>query len=284
MTNDQNTSRIEAAIEPAEAFQEALEQCLEGAQPECVHRVRTGSRRLQAMIESSTPAEAFGKLTKARLRQLKKIRRAAGPVRDLDVQRKLLEQWTGSEEHLPLREQARALDTWLKERRSGYAKQMQKAISKPQHRLAALGVLPRFHAAKRAGAADAVAMDFFARAAYAMPQLDAENLHDFRKATKKARYIAEAGGADQSGVAKALKRVQDAIGDWHDWLCLQQDACEALGDDAAELKAALDAEVERHFKSAIKVTASLRGKLLGEWQAGKRPPATAAAIRNRHTA
>jgi CHAD domain-containing protein len=183
-----------------------------------------------------------------------------------------------------LREQAQALDAWLKDQRDGYAQQMKKAISKPQQRLAELGALPAFDKGNRAGGADAVAMDFFARAAYAMPRLDTQNLHDFRKAAKKARYIAEAGSADQSSVAKALKRVQDAIGEWHDWLCLQQDAREALGDDAPELRAALDAEVERHFSSALNTTESLRGKLLGEWQAVKRPPARATAIHSRRTA
>ena len=179
---------------------------MEGAEPEAVHRVRTGSRRLQAMIESTTPSGAFGKLTKARLRQLKKIRRAAGPVRDLDVQRKLLVQWTNGEAGHPLRDQALALDAWLKNQRNGQAQKMLEAIGKPQQRLAELGPLPRFEVGKSAGGADAVAMDFFARAAYAMPHLDGENLHDFRKAAKKARYVAESGGVEPTSVGKALKR------------------------------------------------------------------------------
>jgi CHAD domain-containing protein len=285
VAKEQNTSRIEAGMQPVgEAFRVALEQCVLGAEPEAVHRVRTGSRRLQAMIESTTPPDAFGKLTKARLRQLKKIRRAAGPVRDLDVQRKLLEKWTGAEESSPRREQALALDEWLKEQRNAQAKEMVEALRKPQQRLAELGPLPTFEVGENAGGADAVAMDFFAKASYAMPQLDAENLHDFRKAAKKARYIAEAGGAEPTSVGKAFKRVQDAIGEWHDWLCLQQDAREALGEDAPELTTALDAEVERYFSSAINTTESMRGKLLGEWQAVKRPPARATAVHNRRTA
>jgi CHAD domain-containing protein len=287
---EQNNSRIEAGMRPvSEAFRAALEQCVEGAEPEAVHKVRTNSRRLQAMIQSTTPAEAFGKLTKTRLRQLRKIRRAAGPVRDLDVQRKLLgdkllKEWASGGQSHPLCEQARALDEWLEDRRAGYAQDMQRAISKPQQRWAELGALPTFALGGRAGTADAVAMESFARAAYARPHLDAENLHDFRKDVKKARYIAEAGSAEASSVSKALKRLQNAIGEWHDWLCLREDACEALGDDAPELKAALDAEVERHLASAISTAESMRGRLLGEWQAVKRPPARATTIRGRRTA
>jgi CHAD domain-containing protein len=113
-----------------------------------------------------------------------------------------------------------------------------------------------------------------------MPLLHGENLHDFRKATKKARYVAEAGAEGGSSVAKALKRIQDAIGEWHDWLCLGEEAQAALGQDAPELTAAFQREIERHFAAALKTTQSLRGRLLGEWMAAelprKRPTGTAA--------
>ena len=124
--------------------------------------------------------------------------------------------------------------------------------------------------------ADAVALEEFVRATNAMPLLHGENLHDFRKATKKARYVAEAGANGGSNVAKALKRIQDAIGEWHDWLCLGEEAEAALGQDAPELTAALQGEIERHFASALKTTQTMRGRLLGEWMASespaKRPP------------
>ena len=82
-----------------------------------------------------------------------------------------------------------------------------------------------------------------------------------------------------SNVAKALKRIQDAIGEWHDWLCLGEEAEAALGQDAPELTAALQGEIERHLAAALKTTQSMRGRLLGEWMASespaKRPPAAA---------
>ena len=49
--------------------------------------------------------------------------------------------------------------------------------------------------------ADAVALEDFVRAADAMPLLDAENLHAFRKATKKARYVAESAARDRTKAA-----------------------------------------------------------------------------------
>ena len=284
----------------ADAFNAAVEQCIENADPEAAHRVRTGSRRLQAMLEATLreagpTAHALERPTRTWLRELKQIRRAAGPVRDLDVQRKLLEDWIGKQmpeqETTPVSEasppaeikQAEMLDAWLKSERKHLARGMQKEIKKRQQALAegqgtlftAITRLP-LGRPRALRPADAVALEEFVRATDAMPLLHGENLHDFRKATKKARYVAEAGAEGESNVAKALKRIQDAIGEWHDWLCLGEEAQAALGQDAPELRAAFSGEIDRHFAAAVKTTQSLRGRLLGEWMAaeshGKRPP------------
>ena len=226
------------------------------------------------------------------LRQLKQVRRAAGPVRDLDVHRKLLESLTGkpaspdSDANPPHKsaetKQAEMLDEWLKSERKQLARAMQKQIRKRQHGLAqrqtavmnAIGSVP-LESARPSRNADAVALEDFVRATDAMPLLDAENLHDFRKATKKARYVAESAAekGPYSSVAKALKRVQDAIGEWHDWQCLLEEAATALGKDAPELSAHLEREVERHFAAAMKTTQSMRARLSGEWMALNKPPA-----------
>src|SRR3954447_2609157 len=64
---------------------------------EVVHQLRTGTRRVEATLETlarEAGARGLGKpAEEARqrwLRQLKKVRRAAGTVRDLDVHRELL--------------------------------------------------------------------------------------------------------------------------------------------------------------------------------------------------
>ena len=301
----------------ADAFNAAVAQAVEDADPAAVHRVRTGSRRLQAMLEATLreggpAADGLERPARAWLRELKQIRRAAGAVRDLDVQRKLLEKWVGEQapaqdtvegsaeaSPLPIQaemKQGEALDVWLKGERKHLAHGMQKQIRKRQHRLAR-GQYEFFSAmssvslatAKALRSADAVALEDFVRASDAMPLLHMENLHDFRKATKKARYVAEAGAEGQrhSGVAKALKRVQDVIGEWHDWLCLGEEAKAALGQDAPELTAAFRGEIERHFAAALETTQSIRGRLLGEWMAaqspGKHPP-TAGTLGDRRIA
>jgi CHAD domain-containing protein len=294
----QDISRPQAHLTAtAEAFHTAVEQCIQDTDPDAVHRVRTGSRRLQAMLEANlreSASPALQQMTKAWLRPLKQIRRAAGEVRDLDVHRKLLEAWVSKESPLPeaasasrLHEQAQVLDTWLKGERKHLAHGMQKQIRKRQDGLAerqaallaVLGSVSRDNS-RAPRSADAVALEDFVRTADAMPLLDAENLHEFRKATKKARYVAESGGAEQdSSVAKALKRIQDAIGEWHDWVCLRDEAEAAVGKDAPDLMAFLERQVERHFVLAMKTTQTTRARLSGEWmaiskQTVKRPPAS----------
>ncbi len=276
----QDTSRPLAQLGlTAQAFNAAVAQCLVDAEASAVHRLRTGSRRLQAMLEAvlreGDSFDALQEPAEAWLRLLKQTRRAAGPVRDLDVHRKLLERWLGASETSPLRAQAEALDHWIKNERKQRACRMQKQIRKRQQLLlerqsAVFEAVETLHAGPTPNVrpAAAVALEAFVRAADAMPVLDAENLHDFRKATKKARYVAEAGaeGKTPSSVARALKRIQDTIGDWHDWLCLAQ---EARAQDVPELTAALEHAVHQHFSLAIRTTETMRGRLLGEWMAAR---------------
>jgi CHAD domain-containing protein len=304
----------------ADTVNAAVAQCVQDADPEAVHRARTGSRRLQATVEAmlretGAGRNAWQRPARAWLQQLRRVRRAAGPIRDLDVHRKLLESWiekrapkqdttnvdgqgpaaasdAGSAASL-LRSQAERLDAWLKGERKRLAHGMQKQIRKRQQALAEkqgefFAVADRVQRgrSKATRPADAVALEDFMRASDAMPLLHAENLHDFRKATKKARYVAESGGTERSSsnVAKALKRIQDSIGVWHDWLCLAEEATVALGQDAPELTASFEHEVERQFAVAMKTAQNMRGRLEGEWLAvrggisrpAKRPPAALA--------
>jgi CHAD domain-containing protein len=296
VTKQQDTSRTGASAvqDPrahltalGDAFNAAIAQCVEDADADAVHRVRTGSRRLQAMLEAMLRENATFALdhpARPWLRQLKQIRRSAGPVRDLDVHRKLLGNLVGAAAPGSDAEtkQAEMLDEWLKGERKHLARGMQKQLRKRQHGLAdrqaavlnAIGSVP-LESVRTARSADAVALEDFLLAADAMPMLDAENLHDLRKMTKKARYVAESAAekGPYSGVAKALKRVQDAIGEWHDWQCLLEEAGTALGKDAPDLTAHLERQVERHFAAAMKTTQTMRARLSGEWMALSKPPA-----------
>jgi CHAD domain-containing protein len=297
-----------------------LEKCASDPGVDPVHDLRTGTRRVQAMVEAmlrergDVPSgetdlqEAAGKW----LRQLKRVRRAAAPVRDLDVHRKLLQKLVkyGSPKETaeqiapdgdsnavvhpsadiveapaavlptsPVEHQAEHLDAWLRHARQHQAaalkKNAAKALPKFDAEAAAFetAIIQGRRTRRRTRSAAIVALESFARLVHEMQQLDAGNLHDFRKGAKKARYIAESAAEDAHALAigKALKKLQDEIGDWHDWLVLADEARAALGDDGKDLIALLDGERDRHYVLSMKTVDRLRGKLLGEWLASTQP-------------
>jgi len=298
------------------ALKQNLELCGKEATIDAVHDIRTGTRRIEAMLdtnlrERSQPVlsgsvprkpdlqpDALAKTAQRWPRLLKRIRRTAAPVRDLDVHRKLLEKFKPRKKAVvsgesavesvdalamlpnPIEQQADDLDAWLKQTRHDQAQPLMKAAPKwaprVEAQLASLEeAMRRSPLRRRASRSAAVtALEAFARLATQMQQLDAGNLHDFRKGAKKARYMAESGGADEQAgaVGKALKRLQDEIGDWHDWLVLAEEAREALGSHGLELTALIEKERDMHYALAMNITERMRGRLMGEWQAlGARP-------------
>ncbi len=298
----------------AETLRENLVKCGHDPDVDAVHDTRTGTRRLQATLEDQVrelpEGDAVREAATALMRQLKKIRHEAGPVRDLDVHRKLLEKLmvralrpgtrdkkedaekddaraaVGGVDPLEtveagrrttgMAQQADALDAWLKHRRGELAEELRKRahrmVTRLDGRLAELQEAWRARRARRARKKPpgVVALDAFARLATEMQVLDAGNLHDFRKGAKKARYVAELaaqGDTHARQVGDTLKKLQDEIGDWHDWVVLAEEAHAALGDEAEELTALIEGERERHFVAAMKTAAKLRGRLMGEWLA-----------------
>jgi CHAD domain-containing protein len=266
---------------------------------------------IEAILREHDANDALQQAADKWLDALKKMRRAAAPVRDLDVHRKLLHKLvkygskkegagqtvqTDSEGAItgpvpdvvetpsselptnPVEHQADDLDAWLHHARQHHAAALKKKAAKLLAKFddeaaafaSALRQGPRTR--RRPRSAALVALESFARLVHEMQQLDANNLHDFRKGAKKARYIAESAAEDAHALAigKALKKLQDDIGDWHDWLVLADEARTALGDQSNELIALLDAERDRHYVLAMKTVNRLRGNLLGEWLATRK--------------
>lgn len=302
-------ARIEHISKVTATLRSNLEKCATNPEIDPVHDLRTGTRRLQAMIEAVLRERGDDSLKQSAdewMSALKKMRRAAAPVRDLDVHRKLLQKLVkyGSKDEVahsngadtapaadliempaaalpahPETHQAERLDAWLHHARQHNAaslrKRAVKLFSKFDHEAAAFESAmkqgPRTR--RRPRSAAVVALESFARLVHEMQQLDANNLHDFRKGAKKARYIAESAAEDAHALAvgKALKRLQDEIGDWHDWLVLGDEARAALGDEGKDLIALLGAERDRHYVLSMKTVNRLRGRLLGEWLATSEP-------------
>jgi CHAD domain-containing protein len=298
---------------------------------DAVHDVRTGTRRIEAILDSintsiqrepalMTPADTEPSVQEVSVealrdaiarwqRLLRKIRRSAGAVRDLDVHRDLLREFLkgAAKEEMtaretgesvvredaalgapaaegptagPLQKQAEDLDAWLRHTRHDQCRPLvdgaKKWMDKLDAHLAALGDALQSRPARRSArrSAAVTALEAFAQLSSEMQQLYAENLHDFRKGAKKARYMAETGVNDEYAgtVGKALKKLQDEIGDWHDWLVLAEEAHRALGDQGSALIPRFEQERERHYTLAMKTSERMRGRLMGEWRASRVKP------------
>jgi CHAD domain-containing protein len=201
--------------------------------PERVHQVRTTARRLEAILEIVYP-EATSRVAKT-LRGLKRLRRRAGAVRDLDVQAAALRTLKIGRE---TERKARLLST-LADARAAKEAQFQKAIhhkkvEKLQKRLqqTALEMAQASVPPEQNGQNwPPVWIDFdpvsaslrmFARLARQTKAITADNIHLFRTRCKRIRYVGEMAGMspESKRVVGLLKRVQDSIGDWHDWQTL----------------------------------------------------------------
>lgn len=195
-----------------------------------IHRLRTTTRRIEAQLEllallPELPEHA--KPAKKSRRLIRKLRRAAGRVRDLDVQRDL----TRSKS-----QEARKLRSLLEQRRDEAAESLLSTVHKHQSKLtrtleALLQALaPAESVAIPATSLGPLALGWYAdHAPVATPQ-DHRQLHDIRKAAKLARYIAESASSPSTRrLARTFESLQQSGGDWHDWLTLSRIARRELG-------------------------------------------------------
>lgn len=273
----------------------ALSQCAAHPSAHPVHRLRTGTRRVEAALETLRSRQIDGKNAR-RLRKtaasldrlLRKMRRRAGAVRDADVHlemlRNLRRQALAQRGRNPLPSsrsrhaasellrECRIVEAELAHRRTAAAARLQQHAARWQPKLAARAeaVLVADPGQNHSDSgpdllrdsAGALALASFARLCRRMPELHTRNLHDFRKGAKRARYQAEAGeDACSRRIALQLKRLQDAIGLWHDWLALADEARAAV-EPSSPLLRRLETLRDRHYRVALRTAQQMRLRLL----------------------
>lgn len=190
--------------------------------PENVHHFRTNTRRVEALVEQLTPED--GSESKL-LRQLSKLRKRAGKMRDLDVQIAFLK-----ELKVPDRQNHRAqLLEQLVEEKSRRTHKLATAfnansVRKLRNRLRKVSAEINF------GGSDPLRMAFARLPRPTSTNLSEKELHACRIAAKRARYLAEFSDAPAAKLfIEELKRAQDAVGEWHDLLKLTQRAQKLFG-------------------------------------------------------
>jgi len=247
-----------------------------GATPEAVHQLRTTIRRIETLVAGTLPAP--GRKEEKTLKQFDRLRRRAGKVRDLDAQIQALD---SVRLESVTRDRARVMAFLEKARvkREGrlmraFEREMDRGLEKRAKRTAAL-----LQQAARAAGADeqrflAHALNEFASAVKQHPALNEGNLHAFRMACKRVRYLAEMAGEGPrvATVIEPLKQIQDAIGSWHDWVTLIATAESVLKPTGqVPLLSALRASARSRYLEAIRIAADAKRALL-ELREQKREP------------
>jgi CHAD domain-containing protein len=242
-------------------FEELLHAAHEASE-ENVHRVRTTARRIEAVMLNG----GFERTPKAErvLKSIGVLRKQAGKVRDLDVQRSMVE-------GIAMESGQQQKDEVVHALLSSRAKQARKLVKKvgaavDDGLLSDLGELTnvaRRSRGERAGAYVDRALDEFADVAARFPELNESNLHEFRIACRRVRYVAEIAESIKDGkrTMELVKALQDAIGTWHDWTELAQTASDLLGRNAP-LVGRLRAHRKSAFHNAIFTARKQRDTLL----------------------
>jgi CHAD domain-containing protein len=228
-----------------------------------VHKLRTTIRRVEALLPASDD-----QARRAR-KQLDRIRRRAGKVRDLDVHLQALGRL--ARDSASAEGRAIVRDALVRTRAKRLKRLTRRIASERDRRLAKRLRQAAGRAPAPAGADDprtvltAVTTGFATALREAGP-LGPENLHPFRIEAKHLRYLAETALPDAAAATAVaeLTRVQDAIGTWHDWLTLGARVEDVLGPDAPlarPLCAAVAGRTERALARALGVTSRVARRL-----------------------
>jgi CHAD domain-containing protein len=188
-----------------------------------IHRFRTNSRRVEALVAELVSDSASKRKL---LKQLSKLRKKAGKLRDLDVQQAFLK-----ELKMPDRQNHRAeLIERLREEHELRVRKMEQSFASDSLKK----LRKRLRRAKTEARFEGLNPLQLAFRRLPRPQgasLDEQQLHTSRIAAKRARYLAELAGDTREAkeFVELLKKAQDEIGQWHDVLKLQQRAEKLFG-------------------------------------------------------
>jgi CHAD domain-containing protein len=227
------------------------------SQAKSVHRFRTGTRRLQILLDDLSPK--LGRSDKKLLKLLGEVRKRAGKVRDLDVQLAALRSLKVPRE--PRRKTQ--LVNHLIERRSQQEKKLRKEAGKETVRQ----IRKRLKRAskdfdpKESREPLAAAKAMLAKINAGPDPVTESVLHQYRILSKRARYAAEFAepSAETEKFIAGIKRIQDVLGDWHDWLTLTKTASENLGEvRESALVAELHNVTGAKFRRAVAALSQMR--------------------------
>jgi CHAD domain-containing protein len=249
-------------------------------QPKNIHQFRTAARRVETVV-----AELIGdhdRKARKLLKLVTKLRRRAGKIRDLDVQIAALRSLRVSEQpgikaqvlHAMSEKRAKREKRFLETLDKETIRELRRRLDKIEARL--LEVAPDPHALVR------TRLTIFANNNGPVTE---NLLHQCRIEGKKIRYLAELAGGNPEAqrIIEELKRMQDALGDWHDWLTLNAMASKLLPETAnSPLLNAIHNILGAKYRDAVQAVSSAKVSLVkkpsGEAQFSPAEKRLAAAV------
>ncbi len=274
-----DTTRIEKPVGKIRKF---LKKSPKRPSIDQIHDLRTGSRRFETAID------ALGLSTQKKvrrvLRQVARLRKRAGKIRDVDV-------LTGYTLGVHVDGEQDCLVQLIENLAASRAKQVKKLRALindmgPQVRRGLKRTLSKAEALLEqpdnpsSDSAPAAAEEITARALHVSNELrspahlDKKNLHAYRLKVKELRYILQLSAeSDQQQFVRVLGEVNDAIGEWHDWEELIAIANDLL-DHGPECKLLprLREISEAKYTRALAITNKMRSSFLDS-RKSKSPPA-----------
>jgi len=264
---------LERARKAVRELSKTLKNLPADTPPSEVHKLRTTSRRVEAIV--ATLAQVESKESRRVLKAIEPIRKAAGGVREMDVllanARRLARTSAGDSltrlvEHLQIARQQNAdvLRRALGRRRDAarenlkqYSRFIRAALDPRKSAVPTNGLPDHWHDGIHTATMNVV------RELGEWPLLSAENIHAFRLKVKELRYILQLSGDALSDLEETLGNVQRRIGYWHDWHQLEEIAGQLLSTERdSPLLTRIGTTSSRKFHQALKAANALRGKYL----------------------
>jgi len=237
-----------------------------------IHDFRTNARRIEATLQSFSldSGNSYRRIVK----ELSRLRKRAGKVRDMDV---LTDYLVGVPQLEKEKECSVQLLEHLGAQRQRYAKkfdsarqqsasELNKRLKRTSRRI--LKVLPLN--GKKNPNGDSVSAEVTASALKLLAgltepaRLGKTNLHPYRLKVKELRNLLQmAEHSDQQEFVQRLGDVKDAIGEWHDWEELVSIAREVLDHGAnCGLVSELRRIVETKYRNGLDLAEAMRKKFL----------------------
>jgi CHAD domain-containing protein len=253
---------------------------------EVVHNLRTRARRVEYILEA-LELDSSGN-EKHVLDHLKSIRALGGKVRDRDVFTSYVVRLGMDKDpdcvirllhHLGVQRHRYAVKLHTLVQRD--AKELRRRLRRSQSKVESLvqrfakttADLARQPSPDEEAPLRAVSVALrLSKELAAVTHLGPKNLHAYRIEVKHLRSILEMAGeetGEQRKLIAELKRVQDAIGEWHDWLELSGIAHEVLrhGKNSGVVKE-IGTMTHSKYNEALRITEQLRQRYLRGMETG----------------